>query len=449
MSPKHGNFLYDVKAAMDHSAALDAATDGIGSPQNVFGRMFDEEKNQPSEDKLKALAKLMDEAGDTSNPDTGMPVGFVFMGQFIDHDLTLDTRTKLAERPENDKTMPNFRTPRLELDSVYLHGQAVSTFLYDRHYKMVFGTKANSRDLPRNSAGVAIIGDPRNDENLFVSQFHGLMLQLHNRYMDQITGGDEATGDHFNEARRRCRHLYQRIIVADYLPRIIHKDVLGPLLKGFWAGKLPGPADWDNAPDMPFEFSAAAFRFGHSQVRDNYQLNSTKPAELFELGGFGEVPGDSNLDWNYFFDFGDGLVQYARPIDTKLSNTLLNLPKRVAEDGPISLPERNLVRGQLTFGLPFGEDVANAWGFAPIPRHDMVKKAGLDKTPLWFYALAEAEAHGGKLGPVGGTIVAGVLLNAMLRDPSSIAGVGPDYAAVGVKELVGETTMAAVAKYVS
>ena len=39
----------------------------------------------------------------------------------------------------------------------------------------------NARDLQRNSAGRALIGDPRNDENAIISQFQGLFLRFHNR----------------------------------------------------------------------------------------------------------------------------------------------------------------------------------------------------------------------------------------------------------------------------
>lgn len=427
MTAAHGDFASQLLNFInEHDSSADSLTlDTAGGAQSVFGRLLPKESNQPDEAKLQALAGAMDEAGDMSNPDTGMPVGFVFMGQFIDHDLTLDARTTLGTRPADDTAVINFRTPRLELDSVYLNGQGVSSFLYDGTHRLIVGTESNPDDLPRTKADVAIIGDPRNDENLFVSQVHGLFLRLHNRYMDELSGDGETTMEHFQEARHRCRHLYQRIIIDDYLPRIVHESTLSPLIEGFWNGALPGPVDWAGAPDMPFEFSAAAFRFGHSQVRDSYRLNDAKSAALFDTGGFRPVPSTSNLDWRFFFDLGDGEVQYARPIDTKLSRVLLNLPHRVAEGGPVSLPERNLIRGQLTFELPYGEDIAEDWGYDVIDRHPLVTEAGLEKTPLWFYVLAEAEAHEGKLGPVGGTIVAGTLLNIMLRDPSSVAGTGP------------------------
>lgn len=171
---------------------------------------------------------------------------------------------------------------------------------------------------------------------------------------------------------------------------------------------------------MPFEFAAAAFRFGHSQVRPGYRANATQRLGLFGRGGFQAVPEDFNITWNFFFDLSDGNSQVTRKIDTLVSRPLFQMPPRVADPNGPSLPFRNLVRGQLTFLLPFGEDIAAAWGFEPIT-HDKVVDAGLSKTPLWFYVLAEAEVNNGKLGPVGGTIVAGTILNLLLRDGDSIA----------------------------
>ena len=51
---------------------------------------------------------------------------------------------------------------------------------------------------------------------------------------------------------------------------------------------------------------------------------------------------------------------------------------------------------------------------------DELRKHGISKTPLWYYCLHEAESHGGKLGPVGGTLVAGTLVRLLALDPESI-----------------------------
>lgn len=442
---KHGSFAELMESMMVSAGAEGLRLGGAGGaePDKFFGRLFDPEPNQPDVEKLKALADRMNEASDDDAGAAVIPAGITFLGQFIDHDLTLDMMSKLGELQEGET--PNFRTPRFDLDSVYRNGPGDFPFAYDRNYHLIVGTRENPKDLPRNSAGVALIGDPRNDENMFISQLHGLFLRLHNRILDQETGGGDATEAQFETAQDKVRAIYQSIVVGDYLPSIVQEGVLDPMVDGFWKGALPGPVDWTSAPDMPFEFSAAAFRFGHSQVRGRYWLNAKNTAELFDLGGFGPHPVGSNVEWNLFFDFGDGRLQYARQIDTNVANVLFRMPPRVAGDEGPSLPFRNLERGQRTFGLPYGEDVVAAWGLPAIDRHPKVEAAGLEKTPLWFYILAEAESHGGKLGPVGGTIVAGTILNLLLRDQGSIAYDRENAQADGLDTL----TMVGLARFVS
>lgn len=456
MSMSHGSFISSIneilkpraQAAAASADAASARSSTTKAPDEFFGRLFDEEAKQPEKSELQTLADSMEEASDDASGNSTIAVGMTFLGQFIDHDLTLDTMTKLGTRPKDDERVPNFRTPRLELDSVYRGGPGIQRHLYDRNYHLVAGTNANAGDLPRNNAGVALIGDHRNDENMFISQLHGLFLRLHNRVLDDMTGGPgkEATKEQFQEAQKQVRHVYQSIVVEDYLPAIVDKSVLDPLIAGFWNGTLPTtPQDWTGAPDMPFEFSAAAFRFGHSQVRSGYRINATKQAGLFDIGGFQAVKADSNVDWNLFFDFGDGQVQFARQIDTSIAKPLFKMPRRVNDDEGESLPFRNLERGQHTFRLPFGEDIADKWGIAPIDRHDKVKDAKLDRTPLWFYVLAEAEQNNGLLGSVGGNLVAGTILNLLLRDTGSIAHQPNKVAVSGLSTL----TMSSVAKLVS
>jgi hypothetical protein len=190
---------------------------------------------------------------------------------------------------------------------------------------------------------------------------------------------------------------------------------------------------------IPVEFSAAAYRFGHSMVRNTYRLNTAIPPEgatlsifdhdapttglgrLGHLGGFRQLPAFWPIEWRFFFDLGRAapptpLVQRSRRIDTHLAAELSQLPDNVAT-GIRSLAARNLLRGS-AMGLPCGQDVAAAMGFQPLSDADL----GLDgrPAPLWYYILKEAELGGGKrLGPVGGHIVAEVFIGLLTHDPSS------------------------------
>ena len=105
-----------------------------------------------------------------------IPAGYTYFGQFVDHDITFDPASSLMRR--NDPSgLRNFRTPRLDLDSVYGRGRDDQPYLYDttdNRNKLLIGQVVASgfRDLPRNSQGRALIGDPRNDDNVIVSQLH-------------------------------------------------------------------------------------------------------------------------------------------------------------------------------------------------------------------------------------------------------------------------------------
>ncbi len=68
----------------------------------------------------------------------------------------------------------------------------------------------------------------------------------------------------------------------------------------------------------------------------------------------------------------------------------------------------------------------------------------IGETPLWYYVLKEAEvcAGGEHLGPVGGRIVAEVLLGLLDADPGSYRNVEPDWQPVLPSTEPGRFTIA-------
>jgi hypothetical protein len=106
---------------------------GSGDP-GLFGRLFDLPPLVVDDTRLLALAKAMrdvdDQDADTQG-DAKLPAGFTYLGQFIDHDVTLDT-TPLTARIDDPDAVENFRTPGLDLDSVYGLGPEGSPHLYER-----------------------------------------------------------------------------------------------------------------------------------------------------------------------------------------------------------------------------------------------------------------------------------------------------------------------------
>jgi hypothetical protein len=293
-------------------------------------------------------------------------------------------------------------------------------------------------DLPRDEVGAAFLGDPRNDENLVIAQLQTVFLRLHNKFRDQ--------GKTFAQAQQLCRWHYQWLIVHDFLPRIVGPDLVKRLIviKGgvltaapsFYKPKNP------NRPFIPVEYAGAAYRYGHSMIRAEYEVQDGHTVPIFgrdgyeDLRGSRPIPENLWIDWNYFFDI-PGVEQpddrnMARKIDSQISMPLATLPSTVVAptaDAIVALSERNLLRGK-RLGLPAGQDVAVAMGLKPLTNAELgLTDAGWNKkAPLWYYILKEAELGGGdRLGAVGGRLVAEVILSLITADKTSYFNANPGF----------------------
>lgn len=425
--------------------------------QGKFGRLFPALQpfapdTKSVRDKLMELGKLggVMDAGDSpqvrenpNNPDNpDILAGFTFLGQFLDHDITFDPTSSL-ERQNDPESIQNFRTPLFELDSVYGSGRAASPHLYDSttgNVKFLLDAAAPN-DLPRNSQNTALIGDPRNDENLIVSQLHVAFLKFHNAMVDRVKqNGVTNPNEAFSEAQRLVRWHYQWIIVHEFLPKTVGQSLVDEVLhqgRRFY--------DWRHEPFIPVEFAVAAYRFGHSQVRAGYRVNVDFAAPIFNeaLPSDASDPDDLSggkraprrfVDWKLFFDVSNGgPPQPGKAIDVKLSTPLFALPfiPPNLPDNPRSLAQRNLLR-HLTFGLPSGQCLAKAMRIVPLSSKDLadVQPLGFDSsTPLWLYILKESEvvAQGKRLGPLGGRIVCEVFLGLLEGDRLSYLRQEPDW----------------------
>jgi Animal haem peroxidase len=352
----------------------------------------------------------------------GIAAGYTYLGQFIDHDITFDPMSSLM-KANDPEAMIDFRTPRLDLDCIYGRGPDDQPYMYEaRDRKFATGdldltrngkaTKA--KDLPRFNKR-ALIGDKRNDENVIISQLQGAFLMYHNALADQFPTKP------FEEIQRLVRWHYQWIVLHDFLPKIVGVDTLHSVLPHLKSGKTihedkPKLAffTWHSDPFMPIEFSAAAYRFGHSMVRPIYRLSTELDGTSDEKGqdhsvagrkfifaavrkrglnGFQPMVREWAIDWSLFFETGGkkldpndktpSRVQPAYKFDTSLVNPLAFLPEfsepaaggasMDLEQDKLGFPKpgadpdgspkisnlalRNLLRGQ-AMGLPSGQTVA-------------------------------------------------------------------------------------------
>jgi Animal haem peroxidase len=416
----------------------------------------------PADDLSDPITLITDPAKSANNPDNpAITAGFTFLGQFLDHDMTFDPTSSLA-RQQDPESVRNFRIPALDLDSVYGGGPVASPHLYDSTIdggrttlltEEIPGSAAVSVgnktrfDVPRNAQKTALVGDPRNDENLIVSQLHLALLRFHNKVVADVSaelGPGYTPGEIFAEAQRVVRWHYQWLVIHEFLVRTVGGQLVDDVLSN-------GPRHfrWRNHPYIPVEFSVAAYRFGHSQVRPSYRANfgtsAGDPAQQFFALIFDPAAADPNdpadlrggkrasrrfIDWQTFFDFDDGRVRQNKRIDTKLSTPLFDLMGQ-PQGEPISLASRNLLRN-LTMKVPSGQRVAHAMKVPVLAPADLddLKPFHLDtRTPLWFYVLREAEVtqNGEGLGPVGGRIVAEVMIGLIRGDGQSYLRQEPDW----------------------
>ncbi|WP_235681710.1 peroxidase family protein [Halorubrum salinarum] len=406
----------------------------------------------------EADAPMMESPNDPVG-DAETPAGYGIFGQFVDHDITFDPTSDI-DRRNDPAALRNFRTPALDLDSMYRTNAEAAPFLYDHETderKLLTGEAGApdaadggglsglpGTDLQRNEQGVALIGDPRNDENVVVSQLQLAFVNFHNRVVDHLRGpGADLVEDGesvLEAAQRLVRWHYQWVVRHDFLPRICDRYVLDDIEdRGRQFFLPPG-----RTPAIPVEFGGAAYRFGHSMIPNAFDVNGevgevplfpTGPGDGRSLRGGRPVPSDLVVDWSRLLDTGDGDYQHARKTEPLLAPTLFDLPI----SGDSSLAVRNLRRGK-ALGIPSGQDVAARMGYDPIRNEAFGEDSPMMKTlrahgrgadpdsPLWYYVLAEAEHQqdGERLGAVGSRIVAETLIGLIEADETAYPNAAPD-----------------------
>ena len=409
-----------------------------------------------SDEDLEVLTNAIADERDRSN---GIPAAYTYLGQFIAHDLTeLRRGSRDPERgPVDVRKLKQARKPVLDLDSLYGAGPDDSVVPYKRKSgKLILGKTTVSkkrdktgtkryRDLPRKSDGTPLIADARNDENLLVAQMHVLFMRFHNKLIDHYKQelGDKVGADRlFELARREAVLTYQWIVLHDFARRILPDKIYEHIVRKRRGNVLDRNYE---SPVMSVEFAGAAFRMGHSMVRNTYEFSKVAPAvnfaELFSYTGKGVLSQDVLLpekmivNWRKFLETEGGGPSgsisaqpdnQARRIDTGIAVSMQHIPHHCGSGNIVDL---NIRRGR-ELGLATGQqvcayllrkhqDVSRDVDLSIMTRSDLLD--GFEEgsplktqTPLWAYVLSEAQqyvdTHGPKhlatLGTMGGWIVA-------------------------------------------
>jgi len=478
------------------------------APGFRFGRMFPAANQPPMTLKLSSCATIgahMTRRPEIAREDSDIPAGYTYFGQFVDHDITFDGTEVEADDPDTppveatpDADLIQNRSPSLDLDSLYGGHALRDPALFDGPRFRIGRTTGTGLgtgpvgarlpyDLPRDPmTGQAQIGDPRNDENLAVAQTHLMWLKFHNTLVDHFERADPGMSADmlFAQAKDLTIRHYQYVVLHDFLRRFVDADVFEDVIVNGnrkVLNQVPGEVAF-----MPLEFSVAAYRFGHSQVRENYDWNvnfgpggavAGSPFQfLFEfskvsgnLGGNPTLPTNWIADFRRLYDFNGmvfphlsggtgGQLNFAKKIDPFLAPALAALPEieRMPPEmrPPFSnLAALNLRRGSMR-GLPSGQDISRALRSVRMLTKaqmravidaafdtDMERLGFYDRTPLWLYVLLEARAlgDGNRMGPLGSILVAETFLTLVLTSRLSILAPGAEWTPAMAAERLGTT----------
>jgi hypothetical protein len=447
-------------------------------PRSFYSRLFPDQYGGYPKKAMSDLADWMEDTkthrGDRPRVIPGLiPSGYAYFAQFVNHDLSYD-KTKLSEAGDLPPgATRNYRTPSLDLEILYGKGLRNDGYLTLGSTGGSGTTPSSDNDLDREDSGQANVYDPRNDSTLLLAQLHVLLIKFHNRLLDDVRDGKVASasdGDAFQQTKRLVTWHYQWIVRNDLLPRIVMPDVLEDITL-HWP-RLFRPKR--GHASIPVEFSLAAFQYGHSAVNFIYNINRNVincPQEatmhLTGAGHFqwpvGTGPTFNRLPERFVVDPGRmfgwasrAKVNFSAIIATLITEGLYKVPAQLSvllNNEPVddtgltiskirnistfSLPEATLRRGAAV-GLPSGQQACQLAGVNVLGKDQLAsdpdldeflcKNGMLDRTPLFYYLLREAEVSGRRapgetpgtrLGPLGSRIVAEVILGVLNADPGS------------------------------
>ncbi len=433
-----GDAKNGVAGAMLLRLTAPAYADGIAAPAGA---------GRPN---ARALSNALAAESAPIPNDRGVSDLFWLWGQFLDHDLDLTDTAEPAEPfdirvPTGDPwfdpagtgaaVIPLNRSawdpstgwaagvPRQQINRITARIDASNVYGSDAARAMALrtldgtGRLRTSRGdlLPFNDLGLPnaggpspalyLAGDVRANEHVALTAMHTLWVREHNRRARSIAKAEPGLdGDAiYWRARARVVAEIQVIAFQEFLPLLIGRLAL-PRYEGFDPGVDPGICQ---------EFSAAAYRFGHSMIPDRLLRIDAQGAPIPE----GHLPLE-----NAFFAPGEltpriGIEPYlrgmterpARRIDTRVADSLRNFLFGPPGAGGFDLVALNIQRGRdhglmdlngvrASLGLRRFVDVSEI-SFDPGVVVELRRVYGdVHDIDLWVGGLAEIHAPGSMVG---------------------------------------------------
>ncbi len=414
--------------------AADAYADGVSTPA----------EGRPNARTVSNLVAAQD--GSVPHSLQGSDIVWQW-GQFIDHDITLsldntdeafpiavpsgdsvfdpastgEMTIQLHRSASDASTGTGTDNPRRQINAltafvdgsqVYGSDRARASALRTNDGTGKLITSGEGKFLPYNAQGLEneggahrtnlfVAGDLRVNEQIGLIAMHTLFVREHNRLADLIADeNSDLSGDEIYElARKIVGAEIQNITYSEFLPLLLGSDALGTY-EGY---------DPDVDPTIASEFSAAAYRVGHTLLSPNLHL-------LDDDGASSHVGLRDAFFRPAFYDDHDiaevlrgFATQQAQNVDALVIDDVRNFLMRGPGGPAFDLAALNIQRGR-DHGLSDFNTVREAYGldpaasFADISSDPAVQQAlsdaygDVDGLDLWPAALAEDHVDGASVG---------------------------------------------------
>ena len=417
------------KAPLSYTDGVSAPTNSRPNPRTVSNLVFSQGESVPNSSQASDITWQW--------------------GQFIDHDITLspdnldepfpvpvprwdpvfDPRgtgqatihvNRSAFDPEtgtdihNPRRQTNVVTAFIDASQVYGSERTRAHALRANDNTGRLKTSHQGRFLPYNEQGLEneggsnlrnlfLAGDVRVNEQIGLTSMHTLFVREHNRLAEIIADQNPGlSGDEIYQlARKVVGAQIQAITFNEFLPLLLGPDAIGP-----YSGYDPSVD-----PTIASEFSAAAYRVGHTLLSPNLLL--------LLLGADGETSqislAQAFFNPSFVGDHGISVVlrglaaQQAQDVDSLVVNEVRNFLLREPHGPTFDLAALNIQRAR-DHGVGDYNTVRSAYGLPPVesfadisskPSVQLALKlayGNVDDLDLWPAGLAEDHVLGAAVG---------------------------------------------------